>query len=121
MLPWSTGVGMEKRTPDAAIAEAMNRVLAAEREAAEAIAAAQRSAESVIESARMRRRRILDTARRRATRMHVLGQSRLEQALRDLEGDSGGPASDIDTLRSLARDAIQNLARRLTSVDHEPH
>ena len=111
----------KKRTPDAAIAEAMNRVLAAEREAAEAIAAAQRSAESVIESARMRRRRILDTARRRATRMHVLGQSRLEQALRDLEGTSGGSASDIDTLRSLARDAIQNLARRLTSVDHELH
>jgi len=79
MLVWSVGVGMEKRTPDAAIAEAMNRVLAAERGGAEAIAAG--------ESLGGIRHRVGSVAQAphtrhgpgRATRLHVQGQSRLEQ------------------------------------------
>jgi vacuolar-type H+-ATPase subunit H len=112
---------MERRTPDTAIAEAMNRVLAAEGEAAEAIASAQREAEALIESARARRRRILDTARRRASLLHARGQARLRQALQELEASASAPGTDLGTLRALSRQALENLARRLTSVDHEPH
>lgn len=111
---------MDKLAPDSGIAEAMNRVLAAEREAAETIAAAQRSAESVIEAARVKRRRILDSARRRATRMHVQAQAGLEQVLNDLTESRGGPGADLESLRALAGEALERLSRRLTSVDHEP-
>jgi hypothetical protein len=112
---------MNERTPDTAITEAMNRVLAAEREASDAIASAQRAAESLIESARERRRRILESARRRATTLHVRAQARLRAALDELEHGHGSPGSAADDMRALAREAIDGLARRLTSVDHEPH
>lgn len=111
---------MDKAAPDKGIVDAMNRVLAAEREAAEAIAAAQRSAESVIDAARAKRRRILETARRRATRMHVQAQARLDGVLQDLEQSGAGSASNVESLRALAGEALERLARRLTSVDHEP-
>jgi vacuolar-type H+-ATPase subunit H len=110
---------MDRTAPDQGIVDAMNRVLAAEREAAEAIAAAQRSAESVIEAARVRRRQILETARRRASRMHVKAQARLEGILREMDQARGGTDSDLDSLRSLAGEALERLARRLTSIDHE--
>lgn len=111
---------MERPTPDSAVADAMNRVLAAEREAADAIASGQRDAEATIEAARARRRQILDTARRRSSALHVRAQSQLQQALQDLErGDSTNPA-DPARLRSLSREAIERIALRLTSVDHEP-
>ena len=111
---------MDRLAPDQSVAEAMNRVLAAEHEAAEAIAAAQLSAESVIEAARVKRRRILDSARRRATRLHVQAQARLDQALQELEHGHGGTETDLESLRSLASEALQRLAKRITSVDHEP-
>jgi hypothetical protein len=111
---------MERPTPDSAVADAMNRVLAAEREAADAIASGQRSAEATIEAARARRRQILDAARRRSSALHVRAQLHLQQALQDLErGDSANPA-DPARLRSLSREAIERIALRLTSVDHEP-
>jgi hypothetical protein len=111
---------MERPTPDSAVADAMNRVLAAEREAADAIASGQRSAEATIEAARARRRQILDAARRRSSALHVRAQLHLQQALQDLErGDSANPA-DPARLRSLSREAIESIARRLTSIDHEP-
>lgn len=111
---------MDKTAPDQGIVIAMNRVLAAEREAAEAIAAAQRSAESVIEAARIKRRRILETARRRATRMHVKAQARLDGILRQMDQDRGGADSDLESLRALAGEALERLARRLTSIEHGP-
>ncbi len=110
---------MDKQAPDNGIADAMNRVLAAEREATEAIAAAQSSAESIIEAARVKRRRILESVRRRATRMHLRAQSRLDRELRELEQHGAGPDANLESLRSLAGDALRRLARRLTSVDHE--
>lgn len=110
---------MDKAAPDKGIVDAMNRVLAAEREAAEAIAAAQRSAESVIEAARVRRRRILETARRRATRMHVQAQARLDGILQEMDQGQGGADADLESLRGLAGEALERLARRLTSIDHE--
>lgn len=110
---------MHERTPETAIAEAIDRVLAAEREASDAIAAAQRAAELLIEAARERRRRILDAARRRATALHGRAEARRRAALDHLEHVHGSPGRGADDMRARAREAIEGLARRLTSVDHE--
>lgn len=111
---------MERRAPEFAVADAINRVLAAESEAAEAIATAERDAEAIVEAARARRRQILETARRRASRLHARAQERLRRALADL--DNGMPAreTDLESLRALARAAVDTLANRLTSDDHGP-
>jgi cytochrome c553 len=111
---------MDRPTPDSAVADAMNRVLAAEREAADAIASGQRAAEAMIEAARARRRQVLDTARRRSSALHVRAQTYLQQALQDLERGDSGNLADPARLRSLSREAIERIARRLTSIDHEP-
>jgi hypothetical protein len=112
---------MERRAPDSAIAEAMNRVLAAEHEASDAIASAQREAEGLIEAARARRRQILDTARRRASLLHARSQAQLRQAIEALEGGSDTPRAERGSLRELSRQALENLATRLISTDHESH
>lgn len=111
---------MERRAPDAEIARAIDRVLAAEREAAGAIAAAQREAEALIDDARAERRRLLERARQRAARVHTAAQARLEQSLARLE--HGSMASDLDlaTLDDLTRQAVARLALRLTAADDEP-
>jgi hypothetical protein len=110
---------MERRTPDAAVADAINRVLAAESEAAAAIVAAQREADALIEAARARRRQILETTRRRASRLHERAQHRLRQSLRELEGGTGTSGTDRDALRRLAQQALARVARRLTAAGHE--
>ena len=112
---------MERRAPDSAIADAMNRVLAAEHEASDAIASAQREAEGLIEAARARRRQILDTARRRASLLHSRSQAQLQQAIEALEGGAGTPGADRGALRELSRQALVNLATRLISTDHESY
>jgi hypothetical protein len=111
---------MERRAPDASVADAINRVLAAESGAAAEIAAAAREAEAVIEAARGRRRQILETARRRASRLHVRARARLRDALEELEGLAPSRDTDLATLRALSRAAVENLARRLTSDDDGP-
>jgi cell division septum initiation protein DivIVA len=111
---------MERNSPDAAVARAINRVLAAERDAADAIAAAQREADGVIEAARAERRRLLEQARARAARLHAAAQSRLERALERLEHGTGSADLDLDTLKQLTHQAVARLARRLTAADHEP-
>ncbi len=111
---------MERYSPDAAVARAINRVLAAERDAADAIAAAQREADGVIEAARAERRRLLEQARARAARLHAAAQSRLERALERLEHGTGSADLDLDTLKQLTHQAVARLARRLTAADHEP-
>jgi hypothetical protein len=121
MLHGSAEAAMERRTPYAAVAEAMNRVLAAESEAAAAIAAAQRDADAVIEAASARRRQILDVTRRRASRLHARAQEQLRRALDDLDGRPATGEMDLAALRALARNAITNLTARLASDDHEPH
>lgn len=110
---------MEPNSPDAAIARAINRVLAAERDAADAIAAAQRDAEAVIEAARTERRRLLERARLRATRLHAAAQQRLQRELDALEDEAAAPRLDLETLSDLTQQAVARLARRLTA-DHEP-
>ena len=112
---------MERRSPDAEVAQAINRVLAAERAAAGAIESAQREAEALIEGARAERRRLLERARLRAARLHVAAQSRLERSLARLERAGTLPGADFATLHELTQQAVGRLARRLTAADHEPH
>lgn len=112
---------MDRRAPDADVARAINRVLAAEREAADAIESAQREAEALIEAARTERRRLIERARERAGRLHAAAQSRLERSLERLEHEAGAPALDVATLKDLTRHAVDRLARRLTTAGHEPH
>jgi uncharacterized protein YukE len=109
---------MERNSPDATIARAIERVLAAERDAADAIAAAQRDAEALIEAARSERRRLLERARGRAARLHAATQQRLTRALDQLEHGAGSNTLDLETLDALAREAVARLARRLTASDH---
>jgi hypothetical protein len=109
---------MERNSPDAAIARAIERVLAAERDAADAIAASQRDAEALIEAARSERRRLLERSRARAARLHAAAQQRLARSLDQLEHGSGSKALDLETLDAVARRAVARLARRLTANDH---
>jgi hypothetical protein len=109
---------MERNSPDAAVARAIDRVLAAERDAADAIAAAQRESEGVIDAARAERRRLLERARLRTTRLHTAAKARLERSLDRLEHGATAPGMDLATLRQLTQQAVARLARRLTATDH---
>jgi vacuolar-type H+-ATPase subunit H len=111
---------MERRAPDVEVAQAIDRVLAAEREAAGAIEAAQREAEALIEDARAERRRLLERARQRAARVHAAAQTRLEQSMARLDEGGTTSAPDLATLDDLTRQAVARVARRLTAADHEP-
>jgi cell division septum initiation protein DivIVA len=111
---------MDRPTPDTQVAQAINRVLAAEREAAGAIEAAQLEAESLIEAARAERRRLLERARQRAARLHAAAQSRLERALARLDRGATAPGTDIGALHELTQQAVGRLAKRLTTAGHEP-
>lgn len=110
---------MERRSPDVQVAEAINRVLAAEREAAGAIEAARLEAETLIEAARAERRRLLERARQRAARIHAAAQARLERSLARLDRGTTAPEMDVATLQELTQQAVARLARRLTAGDHE--
>jgi len=110
---------MERRAPDAAVAQAINRVLATEREAAGAIESARREAEGLIEAARAERRRLLERARRRASRLHAAAQAQLQRALSRLEHGTAAPGTDLATLEQLTQQAVDRLARRLTATGHE--
>jgi len=110
---------MERRTPQSAVADAIDRVLAAESEAAGAIATAEKDSEAVLEAARERRRQILEAARRRASRLHARAQERLGRSLEALEGGLPAQETDLESLRALATAAVEGLALRLTSDDHD--
>jgi vacuolar-type H+-ATPase subunit H len=109
---------MERHTPEIVVAEAINRVLAAESEAAGAIATAERDAEKALEAARERRRQILESARRRASRLHARTQQRLRQAIEELASAAPAQEADLEALRRLSSAAVERLATRLTSDDH---
>jgi vacuolar-type H+-ATPase subunit H len=109
---------MERRSPDAQVAAAINRVLAAEREAAGAIEAARLEAEALIEAARAERRRLLERARQRAARLHAAAQSRLERSLARLDRNATAPEADFATLHEFTQQAVARLASRLTAGDH---
>jgi hypothetical protein len=112
-------VTMATATSDTTVADAMNRVLDAEREAAAAIAAAEAEAETALQAARELRRQLLERARVRATRLHVRAQSRIDGAISELDAQSRSGRDRTGSTDDLARQAIDALARRLTSDDHE--
>lgn len=107
---------MANTTPDTPhVADAINRVLEAERATAAAIAAAQASAEARLEAARDQRRRILERARERIVRLHERAQARLELRLAAMEADAAQqPAVDAADPGRLSAEAVARLACRLT-------
>jgi vacuolar-type H+-ATPase subunit H len=111
---------MAAPTPDTTVADAMNRVLEAERTAAAAIKAAEAEAESTLQAARETRRRLLERARDRASRIHVRAQARLAAAIAELDARTQNGRGERGAFDAIAQRAIDNLARRLTSADHEP-
>ena len=110
---------MANAQPDITVADAIDRVLEAERQAAQSIRAAEAEAEALLQAARDDRRRILDRARDRATRVHVRAQARLAEELAQLEANARAAGGERPLLDDLAAQAIENLARRLASDDHD--
>jgi hypothetical protein len=110
---------MDHQAPDAAVARAINRVLAAERDAAEVIATAQRDAEAAIEAARAERRRLLERARARAARLHAAAQARTERELLALDAGASAARQNLESLDRFTHEAVTRLARRLTATGHE--
>lgn len=108
---------MAPATPDKRVADAINRVLDAERETSAAIVAAQASAQAAIEAAREQRRRILETARRRVVDMHERAQAGLTARLEQLDAAATTEDSDVSSLADVAAIALHRLAARLTSDD----
>lgn len=105
---------------DPRIAEAMDRVLAAERDAASAVQAARASAEARRAAAEAAGSRILDRARERATRLHELMQRRLAHALDQLEASAGAERAHAPDLRGVADLAARQVAQALTGSADEP-
>jgi hypothetical protein len=105
---------MSGPSPDTHVADAINRVLAAEHSAAAAIVAARAEAQARIEAAHERRRAILETARQRVMRLHERAQVRLAARLAELDKEAAAGARDGIALQTVAAAAVENLAERLT-------
>jgi predicted RNase H-like HicB family nuclease len=108
---------MADTTPDRTVADAIERVLAAEQTAAAALAAADEAARLAIEAARDRRRQLLEQARQRVLRLHAAAEQRLAARLQQLEADAVTDMPDAAQLRAVASAAIAALAERLTTEE----
>lgn len=98
------------------VADAIDRVLQAERETAAAIAAAEEAAAAAIAAAREKRRSLLEAARRRSVRMHERAQALLARRLAELEGAAASAqAHDAGDLAAGVALAIERIAERLTT------
>lgn len=106
---------MADKTTDRTVADAIERVLAAEQTAAAALAAADESARVAVEAAREHRRRLLERARQRVSRLHAAAEQRLAARLQQLEAASVGETLDATQLQAAATAAIAALAERLTT------
>jgi vacuolar-type H+-ATPase subunit H len=111
---------MANSFPDMTVADAMNRVLEVERDAAAAIRAAESEADAVVQAARESRRQLLERTRDRASRLHVRAQAHLADKLSQLDARAQTAGGHRESLESIAQRAIERLARRLTSRNHEP-
>lgn len=105
---------MATTAPDSPVAQAINRVLDAERAMGAAVAAAQAAAQASIEAAHERRRAILESARTRIVTLHERAQAQLNTRLAELD-DAAERATDDDRLRALTDVAVARLAQRLTT------
>jgi hypothetical protein len=106
---------MADTTPDRTVADAIERVLAAEQTAAAALTAADSAARLTVEAAREHRRRLLERARQRVGRLHAMAEQRLAARLQQLEAASVSDTPDAVQLQAAAADAIAALAERLTT------
>jgi hypothetical protein len=111
---------MTTSTTDRTVADAIERVLEAERAAEAAVAQAEAAAKAAIDAAREHRRQILDQARRRVARLHESAQPRLARRLAAIEATVPGGALDASALRAVADAALAAVAARLTSADEPP-
>jgi len=106
---------MATPTPEQTTANAIDRVLDAERNVAVAVAAAQAAAQATIDAARTGRREMLERARLRVMRVRDRVQAGLARQLAELDaGDAsasqGEAGADATSAAALAR-----LAGRLTT------
>lgn len=106
---------MQNHTPDARIADAIDRVLEAEHATASAIADAQTDAAATVEAAREARRLILEKARERVLQLHERAQRRLDETLRALDARSNATGSDDMALAAVTDAAVARVAARLTT------
>ncbi len=106
---------MADSTPDRTVADAIERVLAAEQTAAAALATADEAARVAIEAARERRRLLLERARQRMGRLHAAAEQRLAARLQQLEAAAVTDTPDAAQLQAAASAVIAALAERLTT------
>jgi F0F1-type ATP synthase membrane subunit b/b' len=99
---------------DRTVADAIDRVLEAEREAAAAIAAAEATARAALDAAREERRSTLDRARARITRLHERAAARLETTLQQLDVAAADEARASAVSGSVTADVLTVVAARLT-------
>ncbi len=107
---------------DARIADAMNRVLEAERAAQSAIIECEQQQQVALEHARQQRRSILDRAHARVMALHARATRGLEQRTAEILAQQGGaprasaePGADNAHLKA----AMERLVERLTSGAEE--
>jgi len=108
-------------TSDARIAEAMNRVLEAERAAGIAIAECERKMQALHEQARQTHRTILERAQQRIVALHARAEHRLERraaqilSSREAPAARGGQAVDEAWLQA----AIEVVMERITGAGRD--
>ncbi len=107
---------------DARVAEAMNRVLEAERSAQSAIADCERQSQESLERARAQRRAILERARERILALHARAAHATEQRTAQIR-ERGARAPDSSDAPGAGdarlRAAIGSLAERLTRAGED--
>ena len=113
--PRPPDAAMQNHTPDARIADAIDRVLEAEHATAAAIAAAQDDAQASVEAAREARRLILEKARERVLQLHERAQRRLDDTLRALDAQAASSVADDTALAAVTDAAVARVAVRLTT------
>jgi regulator of protease activity HflC (stomatin/prohibitin superfamily) len=110
---------MATPTRDSRVADAIDRVLQAEREMAAAIVAAGSAAEAAIAAARETRRTLLETSRQRIVRMHGRAQPLLARRLDELEAAAAAAQSlDGGELEAVTPAVVDRIAERLTTDPH---
>ena len=106
----------DRNSGDSSSAEAMKRVLQAEREAGEAIAACQLEARDILQAAQLHAGRIAGRADERISRMQMRSAQRVAAGIRELESEaqrgSRQPEGAID--ENGLRECIEEIAACLT-------
>jgi vacuolar-type H+-ATPase subunit H len=116
----SNVIARAERPPDAGAAQAIDRVLQAERDAQAAVAACERSGTELVGAARERAQRILERATARSVQLHARATKHLEvcasavhQERMKLAAETAQRLADADRRNA----AIDRLTLRLTTDD----